>query len=62
LSELEQTRNEIAELERELQSLLAEKKERQEQGRPTDELEDRLEELERRKHSLVEQLQDRWSA
>lgn len=62
LSELELRRSRIAELEKELQSVMAEKKTRQEQGKSVDELDIRLEELERRKHSLVEQLQDRWSA
>jgi polyhydroxyalkanoate synthesis regulator phasin len=52
----------IAELEKEIDTLMTEKRERTERGKPVDDLETRIEELERRKHDLVEQLQDVWSS
>ncbi len=62
MSEIERRRGRIAEIDKELQSVIAERKERQEQRKSVDELDEKIEELERRKHSLVEQLQDAWSA
>lgn len=59
---LEQRRMRIAELEKEIETLMTEKRERMERGKPVDDLETRVEELERRKHELVEQLQDVWSS
>ncbi len=59
---LEQRRMRIAELEKEIETLMTEKRERMERGKTVDDLETRIEELERRKHDLVEQLQDVWSS
>jgi hypothetical protein len=55
-------RNRIAEIEKELQVLMAEKKEKLAQGKSVDELDQRQEELERQKDQLVSALQDTWSS
>jgi hypothetical protein len=63
LSTLTQTRrNRIAEIEKEIQTLMAEKKEKLAQGKSVDEIDQKQEELERQKDQLVEALQDTWSS
>jgi predicted transcriptional regulator len=52
----------IAELNKELGSLLAEKAKRQLRGKSVDDLEKKQEELEQQKHQLVEEIQDTWSS
>ena len=52
----------IAEFEKEIDVLMKEKKDRMERGKSVDDLDARIEDLERRKHELVEQLQDVWSS
>lgn len=59
---LEQRRMRIAEFEKEIDVLMKEKKDRMERGKSVDDLDARIEDLERRKHELVEQLQDVWSS
>jgi uncharacterized protein YceH (UPF0502 family) len=46
----------------EIERLQHEINERQAKGRPTQDLEKRLEELEREKHELVERIEALWSA
>ena len=63
MSTLTQTRrNRIAEIEKEIQTLMAEKKEKLAQGKSVDEIDQKQEELERQKDQLVEALQDTWSS
>ena len=59
---LEQRRMRIAEFEKEIDVLMKEKKDKMERGKSVDDIDARIEDLERRKHELVEQLQDVWSS
>jgi hypothetical protein len=52
----------MAEVNVEIEKLQHEKNERQAKGRPTKDLEKRLDELEREKHELVERIEALWSA
>ncbi len=52
----------MAELNVEIAKLQHEMNERQAKGKPTIDLEKRLEELEREKHELVERIEALWSA
>jgi uncharacterized protein YceH (UPF0502 family) len=52
----------MAELDVEIAKLQHEMNERQAKGKPVDDLEKRLEELERQKHDLVERIEALWSA
>ena len=52
----------MAELNVEIERLQHEINERQAKGRPTQDLEKTLEELEREKHELVERIEELWSA
>ena len=52
----------MAELNVEIEKLQHEMNEREAKGRPTVELEKRLEELESQKHELVERIEALWSA
>jgi len=58
----EQNRARMAEVNMEIDRLQHEINERQANGKPTQELEKRLEELEREKHELVERIEALWSA
>ena len=58
----EQNRARMAELNVEIERLQHEINERQAKGRPTQDLEKTLEELEREKHELVERIEELWSA
>lgn len=58
----EQNRARMAEVNVEIDKLQHEINERQAKGRPTQDLERRLEELEREKHDLVERIEALWSA
>lgn len=52
----------MAEVNVEIDRLQHEINERQAKGKPTQDLEKRLEELEREKHDLVERIEALWSA
>jgi uncharacterized protein YceH (UPF0502 family) len=52
----------MAEVNVEIERLQHEIKERQAKGKPTQDLEKRLEELEHEKHELVERIEALWSA
>jgi len=52
----------MAELDVEIGKIQHEMNERQAKGRPTVDLEKRLEELESQKHELVERIEALWSA
>jgi len=52
----------MAELDVEIGKIQHEMNERQAEGRPTVDLEKRLEELESQKHELVERIEALWSA
>ncbi len=58
----EQNRARMAEVNVEIDRLQHEINERQANGKPTQDLEKRLEELEREKHELVERIEALWSA
>ena len=58
----EQNRARMAEANMEIDRLQHEINERQAKGKPTQDLEKRLEELEREKHELVERIEALWSA
>jgi TolA-binding protein len=58
----EQNRARMAELNVEIERLQHEINERQAKGKPTQDLEKRLEELESEKHDLVERIEALWSA
>jgi tRNA uridine 5-carbamoylmethylation protein Kti12 len=58
----EQNRARMAEVNVEIDRLQHEINVRQSKGRPTQDLEKRLEELEREKHELVERIEALWSA
>jgi tRNA uridine 5-carbamoylmethylation protein Kti12 len=58
----EQNRARMAEVNVEIDRLQHEIKERQSKGKPTQDLEKRLEQLEREKHELVERIEALWSA
>ena len=58
----EQSRAKMAELNVEIEKLQHEINERQAKGKPTQDLEKRLKELEREKHELVERIGAIWSA
>lgn len=58
----EQNRARMAEVNVEIDKLQHEINERQAKGRPTQDLDRRLEELEREKHDLVERIEALWSA
>jgi hypothetical protein len=58
----EQNRARMAELNVEIDKLQHEINEKQAQGKPTQSLGKRLEELEREKHDLVERIEALWSA
>jgi len=58
----EQNRARMAEVNVEIDRLQHEINERQANGKPTQDLERRLEELEREKHELVERIEALWSA
>ncbi len=58
----EQNRARMAEVNMEIDRLQHEINERQAKGKPTQDLEKRLEELEREKHELVERIEALWSA
>ena len=58
----EQNRARMAELNVEIDRLQHEINERQSNGNPTQDLEKRLEEMEREKHELVERIEALWSA
>jgi uncharacterized protein YceH (UPF0502 family) len=58
----EQNRARMAEVNVEIDRLQHEMNERQAKGKPTQDLEKRLEELEREKHELVERIEALWSA
>ncbi len=58
----EQNRARMAEVNVEIDRLQHEINERQANGKPTQDLEKRLEKLEREKHELVERIEALWSA
>ncbi len=58
----EQNRARMAEVNAEIDKLQHEINERQAKGKPTQDLEKRLEELESEKHELVERIEALWSA
>ena len=58
----EQNRARMAEVNVEIERLQHEINQRQANGKPTQDLEKRLEELEREKHELVERIEALWSA
>ena len=58
----EQNRARMAEVNVEIDRLQHEINERQAKGKTTQDLEKRLEELEREKHELVERIEALWSA
>ena len=58
----EQNRARMAEVNVEIDRLQHEINDRQAKGKPTQDLEKRLEELEREKHELVERIEALWSA
>ena len=58
----EQNRARMEEINVEIGRLQHETNERQAKGKPTQDLEKRLEELEREKHELVERIEALWSA
>ena len=58
----EQNRARMAEVNIEIDKLQHEINERQAKGKPTEDLEKRLEELESEKHDLVERIEALWSA
>jgi len=58
----EQNRARMAEVNVEIDRLQHEINERQTKRKPTQDLEKRLEELEREKHELVERIEALWSA
>lgn len=58
----EQNRARMAELNVEIDKLQHEINEKQAKGKPTQDLEKRLEELENEKHDLVERIEALWSA
>ncbi len=58
----EQNRARMEEINVEIGRLQHEMNERQAKGKPTEDLEKRLEELEREKHELVERIEALWSA
>ena len=58
----EQNRARMAEVNVEIERVQHEINEKQAKGKPTQDLEKRLEELEREKHDLVERIEALWSA
>jgi uncharacterized protein YceH (UPF0502 family) len=58
----EQNRARMAELNVEIERPQHEINERQAKGKPTQDLEKRVEELERQKHNLLERIEALWSA
>ena len=52
----------MAEINVEIEKLQHEINEKEARGKPTEDLEERLEELERQKHELVERIEALWSA
>ena len=58
----EKYRMRIAELNTEIEKLEHEMNEKRSKGKPVHDLEKRLDQLEREKHDLVEQIEALWSA
>ena len=58
----EKYRMRIAELNTEIEKIHREMNEKQSKGKPVHDLEKRLDQLEREKHDLVEQIEALWSA